>query len=136
GGRSRFRFSAARSAADEISICSGAVRSGKLSRAVVQPATSEAKASNHRLRRTRRRDMPRRQDRQPAPGGVTACPHPYKNGSRGGTEASPRARPRLVLDCARFPQRAPMPTVAAISQQIWDMKYRLKNEKGEPVDRT
>jgi len=29
-----------------------------------------------------------------------------------------------------------MPTVAAISQQIWDMKYRLKNEKGEPVDRT
>jgi ribonucleoside-diphosphate reductase alpha chain len=29
-----------------------------------------------------------------------------------------------------------MPSVAAISQQIWDMKYRLKNAKAEPVDRT
>src|ERR1044071_2136193 len=29
-----------------------------------------------------------------------------------------------------------MPTVAAISQQIWDMKYRLKGPSGEPVDRT
>ena len=29
-----------------------------------------------------------------------------------------------------------MPSVASISQQIWDMKYRLKNEKAEPVDRT
>src|SRR5215207_975071 len=29
-----------------------------------------------------------------------------------------------------------MVTVAAISQQIWDMKYRLKLASGEPVDRT
>jgi ribonucleoside-diphosphate reductase alpha chain len=29
-----------------------------------------------------------------------------------------------------------MVTVAAISQQIWDMKYRLKLPSGEPVDRT
>src|SRR5689334_3133221 len=29
-----------------------------------------------------------------------------------------------------------MPVVASISQQIWDMKYRLRNAKGEPVDRT
>src|SRR5215204_2177284 len=29
-----------------------------------------------------------------------------------------------------------MVTVAAISQQIWDMKYRLKGQSGEPVDRT
>jgi ribonucleoside-diphosphate reductase alpha chain len=27
-------------------------------------------------------------------------------------------------------------TVAAISQQIWDMKYRLKGEGGEPLDKT
>jgi ribonucleoside-diphosphate reductase alpha chain len=29
-----------------------------------------------------------------------------------------------------------MVTVASISQQIWDMKYRLKGPSGEPVDRT
>ncbi|MGD9615546.1 MAG: LAGLIDADG family homing endonuclease [Alphaproteobacteria bacterium] len=29
-----------------------------------------------------------------------------------------------------------MVTVAAISQQIWDMKYRLRGPAGEPVDRT
>ena len=29
-----------------------------------------------------------------------------------------------------------MPTVASISQQIWDMKYRLKGPDGNPVDRT
>ena len=29
-----------------------------------------------------------------------------------------------------------MPTVAAISQQIWDMKYRLKGPTGEPIDKT
>src|SRR5215470_266322 len=29
-----------------------------------------------------------------------------------------------------------MPQVAAISQQIWDMKYRLKNAEGQPVDKT
>ena len=29
-----------------------------------------------------------------------------------------------------------MVTVASISQQIWDMKYRLKAPSGEPVDRT
>src|SRR5215211_249966 len=29
-----------------------------------------------------------------------------------------------------------MVTVASISQQIWDMKYRLKGQSGEPVDRT
>jgi ribonucleoside-diphosphate reductase alpha chain len=30
----------------------------------------------------------------------------------------------------------PMPQVAAISQQIWDMKYRLKGPDGQPVDKT
>ncbi len=29
-----------------------------------------------------------------------------------------------------------MPQVAAISQQIWDMKYRLKTVDGQPVDKT
>src|SRR6516164_5480543 len=29
-----------------------------------------------------------------------------------------------------------MPQVAAISQQIWDMKYRLKTVDGKPVDKT
>ena len=29
-----------------------------------------------------------------------------------------------------------MPTVAAISQQIWDMKYRLKGPTGEPIDKS
>ena len=29
-----------------------------------------------------------------------------------------------------------MATVAAISQQIWDMKYRLKGASGEPLDKT
>ncbi len=29
-----------------------------------------------------------------------------------------------------------MAQIAAISQQIWDMKYRLKDEAGRPVDRT
>ena len=29
-----------------------------------------------------------------------------------------------------------MPVVASISQQIWDMKYRLKGPSGEAVDRT
>ena len=29
-----------------------------------------------------------------------------------------------------------MVTVAAISQQIWDMKYRLRGPTGEPVDKT
>ena len=29
-----------------------------------------------------------------------------------------------------------MPSVAAISQQIWDMKYRLKSPDGGPVDKT
>ena len=29
-----------------------------------------------------------------------------------------------------------MPQVAAISQQIWDMKYRLKTLDGEPLDKT
>ena len=29
-----------------------------------------------------------------------------------------------------------MPQVAAISQQIWDMKYRLKAPDGTPVDKT
>src|SRR5262249_54599161 len=29
-----------------------------------------------------------------------------------------------------------MPSVAAISQQIWDMKYRLKSPDGAPVDKT
>ena len=28
-----------------------------------------------------------------------------------------------------------MQTIAAISQQIWDMKYRLKDERGQPVDK-
>ena len=29
-----------------------------------------------------------------------------------------------------------MQPIAAISQQIWDMKYRLKSEGGAPVDKT
>ena len=29
-----------------------------------------------------------------------------------------------------------MAVVASISQQIWDMKYRLKGSSGEPVDKT
>ncbi|HYL32979.1 MAG TPA: ribonucleotide reductase N-terminal alpha domain-containing protein, partial [Stellaceae bacterium] len=29
-----------------------------------------------------------------------------------------------------------MPTVASISQQIWDMKYRLKTPEGGAIDRT
>ena len=29
-----------------------------------------------------------------------------------------------------------MPSVASISQQIWDMKYRLKGPDGAPVDKT
>src|SRR5882672_6026574 len=29
-----------------------------------------------------------------------------------------------------------MPVVASISQQIWDMKYRLKGPSGEPLDKT
>ena len=29
-----------------------------------------------------------------------------------------------------------MTQVAAISQQIWDMKYRFKTAEGEPVDKT
>ncbi|MGB1548164.1 MAG: ribonucleotide reductase N-terminal alpha domain-containing protein, partial [Alphaproteobacteria bacterium] len=29
-----------------------------------------------------------------------------------------------------------MVSVAPISQQIWDMKYRLKTATGEPVDKT
>ena len=29
-----------------------------------------------------------------------------------------------------------MPRVASISQQIWDMKYRLKGADGAPVDKT
>src|SRR3954463_1942455 len=29
-----------------------------------------------------------------------------------------------------------MVTVAAISQQIWDMNYRLRGPTGEPVDKT
>ena len=29
-----------------------------------------------------------------------------------------------------------MAVVASISQQIWDMKYRLKGPSGEPVDKT
>jgi ribonucleoside-diphosphate reductase alpha chain len=29
-----------------------------------------------------------------------------------------------------------MTSIAPISQQIWDMKYRLKKPDGEPVDRT
>ncbi|MGQ9371509.1 adenosylcobalamin-dependent ribonucleoside-diphosphate reductase [Azospirillum sp. ST 5-10] len=29
-----------------------------------------------------------------------------------------------------------MPAIAAISQQIWDMKYRLKTAAGEPVDKS
>ncbi|HVC56860.1 MAG TPA: adenosylcobalamin-dependent ribonucleoside-diphosphate reductase [Stellaceae bacterium] len=29
-----------------------------------------------------------------------------------------------------------MPTIASISTQIWDMKYRLKGPSGEPVDKT
>jgi ribonucleoside-diphosphate reductase alpha chain len=29
-----------------------------------------------------------------------------------------------------------MPVVASISQQIWDMKYRLRSPTGEPVDKT
>ena len=29
-----------------------------------------------------------------------------------------------------------MPQLSAISQRIWDMKYRLKSEAGEPVDKT
>ncbi|MEE8246075.1 MAG: ribonucleotide reductase N-terminal alpha domain-containing protein, partial [Alphaproteobacteria bacterium] len=29
-----------------------------------------------------------------------------------------------------------MPRVAPISQQIWDMKYRLKSGDGTPVDKT
>ena len=29
-----------------------------------------------------------------------------------------------------------MTNIAAISQQIWDMKYRLKGPDGAPVDRT
>ncbi|MFN7195333.1 MAG: ribonucleotide reductase N-terminal alpha domain-containing protein, partial [bacterium] len=28
-----------------------------------------------------------------------------------------------------------MQPIAAISQQIWDMKYRLKDERGQPVDK-
>ena len=28
-----------------------------------------------------------------------------------------------------------MQPVSAISQQIWDMKYRFKDERGQPVDR-
>src|SRR5689334_4568766 len=30
----------------------------------------------------------------------------------------------------------PMPSVASISQQIWDMKYRLKGPDGAPIDKT
>ena len=29
-----------------------------------------------------------------------------------------------------------MSQVAAISQQIWDMKYRFKGADGQPIDRT
>ncbi len=29
-----------------------------------------------------------------------------------------------------------MPTVAPISQQIWDMKYRLRGDDGKAVDNT
>ena len=29
-----------------------------------------------------------------------------------------------------------MAVVASISQQIWDMKYRLKGPSGEPLDKT
>ena len=29
-----------------------------------------------------------------------------------------------------------MTRIAAISQQIWDMKYRLKDDAGRPLDRT
>ena len=29
-----------------------------------------------------------------------------------------------------------MAVVASISQQIWDMKYRLKGPSGEPIDKT
>ena len=29
-----------------------------------------------------------------------------------------------------------MTAISAISQQIWDMKYRLKNASGDPVDAT
>ena len=29
-----------------------------------------------------------------------------------------------------------MPTIAPISQQIWDMKYRFKSDDGTPIDRT
>jgi ribonucleoside-diphosphate reductase alpha chain len=29
-----------------------------------------------------------------------------------------------------------MAVVASISQQIWDMKYRLKGQSGEPIDKT
>src|SRR5260221_4084680 len=46
------------------------------------------------------------------------------------------------LSCAKLKFRRPseelahMAVVASISQQIWDMKYRLKGPSGEPVDKT
>src|SRR6185312_2435926 len=35
-----------------------------------------------------------------------------------------------------YPRIPAMRPISAISQQIWDMKYRLKQDGGTPVDRT
>src|SRR3546814_11451062 len=48
--------------------------------------------------------------------------------------AGAQATPAACLHCPRNVR--PMPQVAAISQQIWDMKYRLKAADGAPVDKT
>src|SRR5207248_6682163 len=41
-----------------------------------------------------------------------------------------------VVHCSGKEEPAPMAVVASISQQIWDMKYRLRGPSGEPLDKT
>jgi ribonucleoside-diphosphate reductase alpha chain len=42
----------------------------------------------------------------------------------------------MVSFSAEKEEVSTMAVVASISQQIWDMKYRLKGPSGEPVDKT
>src|SRR5215472_18275792 len=44
----------------------------------------------------------------------------------------PLCGPKIKPNC----EELQMPQVAAISQQIWDMKYRLKGLDGQPIDKT
>src|SRR6201981_2150998 len=41
-----------------------------------------------------------------------------------------------MVHCSGKEEPSPMAVVASISQQIWDMKYRLKGPSGEPLDKT